>query len=111
MQFYLYGSRLQRQGVKLITMDHVKVALDHRQELCRRLEHRAVYKSLPSETNGVRDPSIINLLLDILKNGSVEYKSNDLAIDYCFRNGLLHTEMSDYFGGMGCVFSSPLHAL
>lgn len=110
MQFYLYGSRLQRQGVKLVTMDHVKEALDYRRGLCCRLEHCAVYKSLPSETNGVRDPSIINLLLDILKNGSVGYKNNDLAIDYCFRNGLAHTEMDDAYG-MGCVFSSPLHAL
>lgn len=94
----------------MITMDHVKEALDYRHGLCDRLQYSAVSKSLPSETNGVRDPSIINLLLDILKNGSVRYKSDNLAIDYCFRNGLVHTEMNDDYG-MGCVFSSPLHAL
>ena len=92
-------------------MDHAKEALNYRRGLCDRLDYCAVYKSLPSETNGVRDPSIVNLLLDILKNGSVQYRNNDLAIDYCFRNGLVHTETDNDFDKMGCVFPSPLHAL
>ena len=92
-------------------MDHAKEAFDYRRRLCDHLDYCAVYKSLPSETNGVRDPSIVNLLLDILKNGSVQYRDNDLAIDYCFRNGLVHTETNNGFSEMGCVFPSPLHAL
>lgn len=109
MQFH--RSHLKRLNVYAITPNEIQEALEDDHKLFNHLTVSPAGRSLPSREmqKGVIDPSIVSVLLDILREGSITFDHNNRGIQLCFRNGWVHTE-EDKVGQLNCVFPSPLHA-
>ncbi|KKA22651.1 hypothetical protein T310_3333 [Rasamsonia emersonii CBS 393.64] len=106
-----HRSHLKRLNVYAITPNEIQEALEDDHKLFNHLTVSPAGRSLPSREmqKGVIDPSIVSVLLDILREGSITFDHNNRGIQLCFRNGWVHTE-EDKVGQLNCVFPSPLHA-
>ncbi|OJD12521.1 hypothetical protein AJ78_06903 [Emergomyces pasteurianus Ep9510] len=112
----LYIHHYHRSGLKCgrivtFTLNHVLEAMEDIGRLFSTLEGFPVGRSLPSPGlyPVTRDPEIAEILLEVLKIGSVGFDKQRPELLTCVENGWLQSNLVD--GGQEiCTFASGMHA-
>lgn len=92
-------------------MVHIRHVLEADDQLFDFLQYDVTGRSLPSRILLKKDlsPEAIDVLLQVLRDGTVEFNYQNESMVYCFRMGFVHVEELKP-GETVCVLPSPLHA-